>query len=84
MSDHAWMNQIVKATIATLTARAETAEAEVKRLREALATAQWKAEKYDAVVRALSVADGGRYRNDTIESVVIAARKAYEETSNDQ
>lgn len=35
---------------------------------------QWKASKYDDVVEALHVCDGGQYRNDTIESVLNAAR----------
>ena len=33
-----------------------------------------KADQYDSVVAALHVADGGAYRNDTVESVVAAAR----------
>lgn len=37
-----------------------------------LAKVEHKAEKYDSVVKALSVCDGGRYRNDTIESCILA------------
>jgi Lar family restriction alleviation protein len=34
------------------------------------ATLKHKAEQYDDVVKALQVADGGRYRNDTIEALL--------------
>ncbi|MCE5309608.1 MAG: hypothetical protein LLG20_18385 [Acidobacteriales bacterium] len=46
--------------------------------RRKLAEAQHKAAQYDAVVKALHVCDGGRYRNDTVESVIGAARKLAE------
>lgn len=42
---------------------------------EQIRIAVHKAEKYDDAVKALHVADGGQYRADTIESVIIAARE---------
>lgn len=45
-------------------------EADNARLRRECEGAQHKARQYDDVVGALQVADGGRYRNDTIETVL--------------
>ena len=41
----------------------------------AIAALEYKAKKYDDVVKALHVCDGGQYRNDTIESVIRFARE---------
>lgn len=50
----------------------------IDRLQRENAELRAKAEKYDSVVKALSVCDGGRYRNDTIESCILALSKRNE------
>lgn len=52
--------------------RADIATSQVAEDAGVTREAQYKAEKYDAVVKALSVCDGGRYRNDTIESCILS------------
>lgn len=49
-------------------------ERQIAELRENNERLQHKADQYDSVVKALSVCDGGRYRNDTVESCVLALK----------
>jgi hypothetical protein len=37
-----------------------------------------KADQYDSVVEALRVADGGRYRADTLDAVICRLRRTYD------
>lgn len=48
-------------------------------LRDAVLNAAHKAAQYDDVVEQLCVPDGGRYRTDTMEKVLLVARQAEED-----
>lgn len=50
----------------------------LRTIHTALEDSAHKASQYDDVVKALNVADGGKYRNDTIETLLTRLQEAEE------